>query len=59
MTMDILQADYDSGIKKTGSHNVTIKSVSDSAYCLVADGKDSTTKFYFSGPGGEVSATAC
>ena len=52
-----LKENYDSGIKDTGSHPITINSQSASAYCLQAVGHDATTIFYFSGPGGEVTDT--
>jgi type IV pilus assembly protein PilA len=51
-----LKENYDSGLKTTGSHPVTINSKSANAYCFEATGHG-TTKFYFSGPGGEVTST--
>jgi type IV pilus assembly protein PilA len=60
MTMAILKADYDSGIKAPGSaHAVVLGSASDSAYCLEAPGRDASTEFEFNGPGGEVAAGSC
>jgi type IV pilus assembly protein PilA len=61
MTMGILQASYDSGIKIAGSHNVTIPAatLTASTYCFQADGRDNTHRFHFSGPGGEVTAGNC
>jgi type IV pilus assembly protein PilA len=52
-----LKENYDSGLKVTGSHPVTINAKSANAYCLQAVGHDASTKFYFSGPGGEVTST--
>ena len=61
MTMTLLQTKYDSGIKIAGQHKVTVAGTapSDTAYCLQADGKDSSTHFKFAGPGGEVASGPC
>jgi type IV pilus assembly protein PilA len=54
---DGLKENYDSGIKVTGTHPVTINSKSANAYCFQAVGHNAATVFYFSGPGGEVTST--
>jgi len=62
MTTALLKTNYDSGLKTTGSHLVTLAGTglpSASAYCFQADGRDATHQFHFSGPGGEVTAGAC
>jgi type IV pilus assembly protein PilA len=62
MTTALLKTNYDSGLKTTGSHPVTLAGTglpSASAYCFQADGRDAAHKFHFSGPGGEVTAGAC
>jgi type IV pilus assembly protein PilA len=63
MTMTILQTKYDSGIKVTGQHKVTIGTgaavPTDTTYCLQADGRDATHQFSFDGPGGEVAPGGC
>jgi type IV pilus assembly protein PilA len=60
--MDIagLKATYDSGLKDTGAHAVTLDATPPAGkYCFQAAGKDATTFWHFSGPGGEVLAGAC
>jgi type IV pilus assembly protein PilA len=62
MTTAILKTKYDSGLKTTGSHPVTLAGTglpSATAYCLQAAGRNATTLFHFSGPGGEVGPGAC
>jgi type II secretion system protein G len=62
MTIAGLKATYDSGLKSAGSHAVTLKAdpvlAPGADYCFEATGHG-TTKFHFSGPGGEVAANAC
>ena len=56
-----LKANYDSGLKTTGSHSVSLPAGAWQAadkYCFEAVGHG-TSKFHFSGPGGEVIAGAC
>src|SRR4051794_3365191 len=61
MTTANLKTSYDSGLKNAGSHSVTLPaaSLTASAYCFQADGRDATHQFHFSGPGGEVVAGGC
>jgi prepilin-type N-terminal cleavage/methylation domain-containing protein len=59
MTTGILSTKYDSGIKITGNHAVSIGSAALSTYCLEAPGRDAATEFSFDGPGGEVAAGGC
>jgi prepilin-type N-terminal cleavage/methylation domain-containing protein len=59
MTMVILSTDYDSGIKDSGSHFVTIVGPDVDSYCFEADGRDDATEFSFTGPGGEVTEASC
>jgi type IV pilus assembly protein PilA len=61
MTTVILKAQYDSGLKTTGSHAVTLAGTGlpdADEYCFEATGHG-TTKFNFKGPGGEVANGAC
>jgi len=62
MTVALLKGGYDSGFKDTGSHAVTLKgeplAAGATTYCFEATGHG-TTKFHFSGPGGEVANGAC
>jgi type IV pilus assembly protein PilA len=53
MTVALLKTNYDSGIKDAGSQAVSVNE-NDTNYCFEATGKD---KFYFKGPGGEVTKT--
>jgi type IV pilus assembly protein PilA len=60
MTTALLKSTYDSGLKTTGSHPVTIAGTLDAShYCFQADGRDASHPFYFAGPGGEVTAGTC
>ena len=60
MTTTLLKTTYDSGLKTTGTHPVTIAGTLDAThYCFQAAGKDATTLFHFAGPGGEVTPNAC
>ena len=60
MTTALLKSTYDSGLKTTGSHPVTIAGTLDAThYCFQADGRDASHPFKFQGPGGEVTAGAC
>jgi type IV pilus assembly protein PilA len=59
MTIDLLKANYDTGLKTTGDHPVTLGSApTATAYCFEAEGR-SGDWFHFTGPGGEVQADAC
>jgi type IV pilus assembly protein PilA len=60
MTTANLKSTYDSGLKTTGSHPVTLPaaSLTASTYCFQATGA-AGNDFHFSGPGGEVVAGAC
>jgi type IV pilus assembly protein PilA len=62
MTTALLKSGYDSGLKNSGSHAVVLKSeplaAGATTYCFEATGHG-TTKFHFSGPGGEVLDNAC
>jgi type IV pilus assembly protein PilA len=54
-----LKAVYDSGIKTTGPHAVTLAGTLDAdSYCFTATGKTGN-QFRFMGPGGEVEAGTC
>jgi type IV pilus assembly protein PilA len=59
MTIAGLKTDYDSGLKTTGPHAVVLNATApdDDSYCIQAAGRDASTLFYFSGPGGEVTST--
>jgi prepilin-type N-terminal cleavage/methylation domain-containing protein len=59
MTIAGLKLSYDSGLKNTGPHAVRLVPVDASHYCLEADGRDTSTEFHFSGPGGEVLPNGC
>jgi type IV pilus assembly protein PilA len=57
MTTALLKSDYDSGLKTTGSHAVTLGGTLDAdQYCFQATGAG-TTVHHFAGPGGEVTST--
>jgi len=61
MTTVILKAQYDSGLKTTGSHAVTLAGTGlpdANNYCFQATGA-AGNDFHFSGPGGEVTGGAC
>jgi len=61
MSTALLKSSYDSGLKTTGSHPVTLPAgawQSASTYCFQATGA-AGNDFHFSGPGGEVAAGAC
>jgi type IV pilus assembly protein PilA len=58
MTIPILKAQYDSGLKDAGSHAVSVVVPDAAHYCFSAVGSAGST-FHFSGPGGEVTAGAC
>jgi type IV pilus assembly protein PilA len=61
MTTALLKSTYDTGLKTTGSHPVTLAGAglpSATNYCFEATGHG-TTKFHFSGPGGEVTTGGC
>jgi type IV pilus assembly protein PilA len=61
MTTALLKTTYDTGLKTTGSHPVTLAGTglpSATAYCFQATGHG-TTLFHFTGPGGEVSPGGC
>jgi type IV pilus assembly protein PilA len=56
-----LKLNYDSGLKSTGAHAVTLSPdpvVAPGAYCFEATGHG-TQEFHFSGPGGEVTSGSC
>ena len=58
MTTALMKSTYDSGLKPTGSHPVTLDGApTATGYCLQAVGHNAATVFYFSGPGGEVTST--
>ena len=62
MSVVTLKGSYDSGLKTTGAHAVSLPpgAWQDAThYCFQADGRDATHQFHFSGPGGEVAAGAC
>jgi type IV pilus assembly protein PilA len=61
MTTANLKTVYDTGLKTTGSHPVTLPAAALDAdeYCFQAQGRDASHLFHFSGPGGEVSSGAC
>ena len=60
MTLAILKAKYDSGLKAAGtSHAVVVGTVTDSSYCIDAPGRDASTEFKYVGPGGEIIAGSC
>jgi type IV pilus assembly protein PilA len=63
MTTVGLKASYDSGLKIAagGNHGVALNPTpgAGATYCFEAAGKDATTLFHFSGPGGEVVAGGC
>ena len=57
-----LKTVYDTGLKTTGSHPVTLPASAEqtaSTYCFQAQGRDASHLFHFSGPGGEVTSGAC
>src|SRR3954447_21019183 len=59
--MDIpgLKASYDSGLKDSGPHAVTLDATPPAgSYCFQATGA-AGNDFHFSGPGGEVASGAC
>jgi|SRR5213593_792595 len=59
MTIALLKSTYDSGLKSTGSHAVTLDPTPPAGeYCFQATGATGND-FHFSGPGGEVAAGAC
>jgi type IV pilus assembly protein PilA len=59
MTTALLKSTYDSGLKTTGSHPVTVTVPAGGAtYCFQATGA-AGNDFRFRGPGGEVEAGAC
>ena len=60
MTTANLKTGYDSGLKIAagGNHGVTLVPVDPTHYCFEAVGHG-TTKFHFSGPGGEVTTGGC
>jgi type IV pilus assembly protein PilA len=59
MTTAVLKTSYDSGLKTTGTHPVTLPTApTASGYCFQAEGKTGNF-FRFVGPGGEVEAGAC
>jgi type IV pilus assembly protein PilA len=59
MTIPLLKSTYDSGLKSTGAHAVTLDPTPPSGqYCFQATGATGND-FHFSGPGGEVTAGAC
>ena len=59
MTVALLKSTYDSGLKTTGSHAVTLDATPPAGqYCFQATGSTGSD-FHFSGPGGEVTAGAC
>jgi type IV pilus assembly protein PilA len=60
MTMAVLKAQYDTGIKPPGAaHAVTLPNAPTAGgYCFQATGATGNL-FHFSGPGGEVTAGAC
>ena len=58
MTTVNLKANYDSGLKTTGAHPVTLPTVAAGSYCFQATGATGND-FHFSGPGGEVAAGVC
>jgi type IV pilus assembly protein PilA len=55
-----LKATYDSGLKTSGPHAVSLAGAvpDDDSYCLTATGKTGN-QFKFEGPGGEVVAGTC
>jgi type IV pilus assembly protein PilA len=54
-----LKAVYDSGLKTTGPHAVTLAGTLDAdSYCFTATGR-SGKQYRFMGPGGEVEAATC
>ena len=60
MSTALLKSGYDSGLKTSGPHLVTLAGTLDAThYCFQADGRDASHPFHFSGPGGEVVAGAC
>jgi type IV pilus assembly protein PilA len=58
MTTALLKTTYDTGLKTTGSHPVTLPVHLAGNYCFQATGA-AGNDFHFSGPGGEVTAGAC
>jgi type IV pilus assembly protein PilA len=61
MTTALLKTNYDSGLKTTGSHPVTLPAgawQTANLYCFQATGATGND-FHFSGPGGEVTAGPC
>ena len=63
MTTANLKSTYDSGLKiaAAGNHGVALVATATPAatYCFEAAGKDATTEYHFTGPGGEVLAGGC
>jgi prepilin-type N-terminal cleavage/methylation domain-containing protein len=61
MTTALLKSTYDSGLKIAagGNHGVTLTLPAAGGYCFEAAGKDATTLFHFTGPGGEVVSGGC
>jgi type IV pilus assembly protein PilA len=60
MVVANLKTTYDSGLKTTGAHAVTLAGAAPDAdsYCFTATGKTGN-QFKFEGPGGEVVAGTC
>jgi type IV pilus assembly protein PilA len=59
MDIPALKASYDSGLKDSGSHAVTLDATPPAGqYCFQATGSPGND-FHFSGPGGEVTSGAC
>jgi prepilin-type N-terminal cleavage/methylation domain-containing protein len=56
-----LKTTYDTGLKVDdgSNHGVRLVAIDASHYCFEADGRDTSTEFHFSGPGGEVVANGC
>jgi type IV pilus assembly protein PilA len=63
MTAANLKSTYDTGLKVDNGSNHGVRLVATatpaSTYCFEADGKDSSTEYHFTGPGGEVVAGSC
>jgi type IV pilus assembly protein PilA len=58
MTTAGLKTNYDSGLKTTGTHPVTLVGTPGATYCFQATGATGSN-FKFAGPGGEVVAGSC
>jgi type IV pilus assembly protein PilA len=58
-----LKTTYDTGLKVDNGSNHGVRLVATATpattYCFEADGRDSSTEFHFTGPGGEVVANGC